>query len=134
MSSTNRFSVTRCIPAFVAALLLVYSSASHIHLRYCLDGDEAPISVHFESKESHSSDQITEGHGSDKADIEAELSLDFLLAKLAKHTADSSAVLSDDYSFSLTKYSHPTVPSEQVMPPRHPESLLPPSRAPPRKV
>jgi len=50
------FSTAQSIPAFLAVLLLLFASSSHIHLRYCLDGDEAPVSIHFETADSHPSD------------------------------------------------------------------------------
>ncbi len=124
----------RYIPAFAAVILLVFSSASHIHLRYCLDGGEAPVSVHFESKEAHSSAADAGGHNTEKADIEAELTLEALLAKVAKLATDSIAVLPVEFTFTATDYAHAQVPAEQVLAPRHPARSLPPSRAPPEVV
>jgi hypothetical protein len=134
MHHAKSLSTIRFVPAFAAVLLLVLSSASHIHLRYCLDGDEAPVSVHFESKETHSDDTGETGHDSNKADIETELSLEIVLAKLAKHTADSTAILPAEFSLTATSYSPAKVPPEQVVPPQQSSRSLPPSRAPPELV
>lgn len=124
----------RYIPAFAAVILLVFSSASHIHLRYCLDGDEAPVSVHFESEETHSNDEEAGGLETDKADIETELTLDALLAKVAKLATDSAAILPVEFTFPATNYTHAQVPAKQDLAPRHSARSLPPSRAPPELI
>ena len=69
----RRLNTTQCLPAFLAVLLLVLVSSSHIHLRYCLDGAEAPISIHFESEETHTPEVATiDGLGEEElADVES---------------------------------------------------------------
>lgn len=129
----RRPQLKRSLPAFIAVCLLVLSSASHIHLRYCLDGDETPVSVHFESKDIHV--QVIDGaeiaHPSDAADVESELSLDTLLAKLFKNGPDSTV------SGNLTDFALVACSLQVITPVRHeslpnaPGSLSPPSRAPP---
>jgi len=117
----------------MAVLLLVFANSSHIHLRYCLDGAEAPVSIHFESEETHSSDlagTVNSGE-EDLADIESELSLDSLLAKFSKTPTDSLAIL----PFGLPTISEVSKPPSlliwrEILPDR-PNTLLPPSRAPP---
>jgi hypothetical protein len=120
--------------AFTAALLLVLSSSSHIHLKYCLDGDEAAVTVHFESKDSHSFDEIGDGHNVDETDIEAELSLDTVLAKLAKLSADSMAMLPAEFSAPAASSTQAIIHSELSQIPLQPYPFLPPSRAPPELI
>lgn len=124
---------THSLPAFLAVFLLVFANASHIHLRYCLDGDEAPVSIHFETEDSHpsqvaASDNLAE---EDWADIEKELSLDSLLAKISKVATDFVAI--SDFGIPAiaweTQFSTRLVEREIL--PNSPEALLPPSRAPP---
>ncbi len=115
-------------------MLLVFSSASHLQFHYCLDGSEAPVSVHFKSKDAHSSGGEADGHNTDKADIEAELTLDALLAKVAKLATNSTAILPVEFTFPATNYTHAQVPAEQDLAPRHSARSLPPSRAPPELI
>ena len=123
----------RSFPAFFAVFLLVFANASHIHLRYCLDGGEAPVSIHFETEDSHksyvaTSDNLAE---EDLADIESELSLDSLLAKISKAPTDFFAIS----NYALPAFTQQTRISTQLVErevlPDSPETLLPPSRAPP---
>ena len=121
------------LPAFLAVLLLVFANSSHIHLRYCLDGAEAPISIHFESKETHSSELagIDNFGEEDLADVESELSLDSLLAKFSKTPTDFLAI----FTFDLPAISEASKTPFQLIGretlPDKPNTLLPPSRAPP---
>ena len=126
-------SIARNFPAIFAAFMLLLANSSHIHLRYCLDGDEAPISVHFETHDSHPSDLVTVENlvEVDQVDIESELSLDTLLGKLSKTLADSVA----DSTFHIPSFSEgfqsPYVPVGREVLPDRPTSLFPPPRAPP---
>lgn len=129
----KRFKTAQTLPAFLAALLLVLASSSHIHLRYCLDGDEAPISIHFETEDSHATsvDIANNIDESDKADIESELSLDTLLSKLSKSEIDSVAIpsiyvaeIQSESLISFALFGHQILPISRT-------TLLPPSRAPP---
>ncbi|MDP4744690.1 MAG: hypothetical protein NWS22_07635 [Porticoccaceae bacterium] len=129
----RRLNTTQCLPAFLAVLLLVLVSSSHIHLRYCLDGAEAPISIHFESEETHAFEIATIDNlgEEDLVDIESELSLDSLLAKFSKTPTDSLAI----FAFDLPAISTESKTSFQLVRrkilPDQPETLLPPTRAPP---
>ena len=121
------------LSAFLAVLLLVFANSSHIHLRYCLDGAEAPISIHFESEETHTPEVATiDGLGEEElADVESELSLDSLLAKFSKTPTDSLAI----FTFNLPAISEASqtpfqLVGREVLPDK-PETLLPPARAPP---
>lgn len=135
---TKQYFQARNFPAFLAVLMLLLANSSHIHLRYCLDGDEAPVSIHFETSESHPGAQ-PEGPPSEffalseisaDSDVEKELSLDPLLAKLF-NAADSVALL---FVFVLplsrgAKSAY--LPDGHDAYPQKPQTLLPPSRAPP---
>lgn len=129
----RRLSTAQSLPAFLAVLLLLVASSSHIHLRYCLDGDEVPVSIHFETDDSHPGDvEIASGNAeSDQADIESELSLDTLLDKSSKTSIDAVAI-SNFYSHAAAVKSQTfflSLASETL--PNKPTTLLPPSRAPP---
>lgn len=129
----QRTNKMQSLPAFLAVMLLMLANSSHMHLRFCLDGAEAPISIHFESEETHSSDLAgTDNSGEeDLADIESELSLDSLLAKFSKTPTDSLVIL----TFSLPTISEAAKTSFQLIGreilPDKPETFLPPARAPP---
>ena len=129
----RRLKTLQSLPAFLAVLLLVLANSSHIHLRYCLDGAEAPISIHFESGETHASEVATIDNlgEEDLADVESELSLDSLLAKFSKTPTDSLAISAFSYPLisDEPKISYQLVRREIL--PDKPESLLPPTRAPP---
>ena len=129
----KRFKTVQTLPAFLAALLLVLASSSHIHLRYCLDGDESPVSIHFETKNSHPGDLASADNVAEvgQADIESELSLDSLLAKTSKTPIDSIAISTfDTLAISQKSQSAFLLVGRETLPDR-PEKLLPPSRAPP---
>ncbi len=129
----KRINIMQSLPAFLAVLLLMFANSSHIHLRYCLDGAESSLSIHFENKEIHSSDLTTIDalDGEDLADIETELSIDSLLAKFSKSPIDSLAIAT--FSFpsltEITKSSFQLV-ERQILPDK-PDALSPPTRAPP---
>jgi len=125
----RKFNTAQSIPAFLAVLLLLVASSSHIHLRYCLDGDEAPVSIHFESNDSHPSD--VDIADSDQADIESELSLDILLEKSSKTSIDSVAFSNTYLSAVAAKPLTFFLPRANEALPSKPTTLLPPSRAPP---
>lgn len=134
MNRSKTLTVSKYVLAFSAAFLLVFSSASHIHLRYCLDGDEPPVSVHFESKDSHTQIELAGEHSADKADFESELSLDTLLAKLSKLSADSVAILPTGFQPLTAIRTQALLHPEFVSIPRQPFNFLPPSRAPPELI
>lgn len=129
----RRLSTAQSIPAFLAVLLLLVANSSHIHLRYCLDGDEAPVSIHFETDDSHPSDEdfassIAE---SDQADFESELSLDTRFEKSSNTSIDTVAI-SNVYSPAATAKSLTLfIPQASESLPNKPATLLPPSRASP---
>lgn len=129
----RRYNTAEAIPAFLAVLLLLLANTSHIHLRYCLDGDEAPVSIHFETNDSHPEDLLLVDNldESNLADVESELALDTLLAKIFKVSAESVAV-PVYYLPSITSVSKRTyVFFGHDFLPDKPETLLPPTRAPP---
>lgn len=129
----RRNNTAQAIPAFLAVLLLLLANTSHIHLRYCLDGDEAPVSIHFETDDSHPEGLLLADNldKSDLADVESELSLDTLLAKIFKASAESVAV-PVFYLPPITKASQRTyLFFGHDLLPDNPETLLPPTRAPP---
>ncbi len=122
------------IPAFLALLLLLLANTSHIHLRYCLDGDEAPLSIHFETDDSHPESLLLAGSPDELnlADVESELSLDTLLSKDFKASAESAAIpVSYLPTFTGASQIAHGLPFEQDAQPDKPETFLPPSRAPP---
>ncbi|MEZ5516922.1 MAG: hypothetical protein R3F41_05575 [Gammaproteobacteria bacterium] len=129
----ERFGIVRSIPAFLAALLLIFASSSHIHQRFCLDGDEAPISIHFESEDSHSIDLVTIDDLAevDQADVERELSFDTLLSKIFKTATVAIAVSTFHLPETTGNSKEPFTIIRSEFLPDGPESLLPPSRAPP---
>ena len=129
----RRASTAQYLPAFLAALLFVIAGSSHIHLRYCLDGDEAPVSIHIETEYSHPGDLATNGDlaDADQADIESELSLDTLLSKFSKPLLDS-AEISNFEILAISRKSQNSFQliGREILPDRL-ETRLPPSRAPP---
>jgi hypothetical protein len=132
---TKRTKTMQVVPAFLAAVLLVLANSSHIHLRYCLDGDEAPISIHFETENSHQtvSNEIAvdELKSVDQADIESELSLDSLLAKISKTPTDFQIISAYELpDFNWESQVFVQLHEREILP-DSPDSLQPPSRAPP---
>lgn len=113
----------------LAVLLFVTTNFSHIHIRYCFDGQESPVSIHIESEKSHSFDSFGEENVSD---IENELYLNTLITKSFNDSVLHSPI---HQSLSLIrkttqKYSH----SHESIIPETPASFLPPQRAPPLKA
>lgn len=113
----------------LAVLLFVTTNFSHIHIRYCLDGEESPVTIHFESENTHPIDSLGEDNVSD---IENELYLKTLITK-----SFDDSVLHNPIHQSLSlirkttqKYSH----SHESIIPETPASFLPPQRAPPLKA
>ena len=135
-SMNRRFKTAQSIPAFLAVLLLLVASSSHIHLRYCLDGDEFPVSIHFETDDSHPSDvDIASGNTeSDQTDIESELSLDTLLDKNSKTSIDAVAITSINSLTIKTASLTSSQPRLIESLPKRRAALSPPSRAPPEIV
>lgn len=130
---TRRNNTAQAIPAFLAVLLLLLANTSHIHLRYCLDGDEAPVSIHFETDDLHPESLLLANSPdeSNLADVESELSLDTLLAKIFKASAESVAIpvyylplITRDSQRVYLFFEHEALLAK-------PELFLPPSRAPP---
>lgn len=113
--------------------MLLLANSSHIHLSYCLDGDEAPVSVHFETRDSHPGDLATVENlvEVDQVDIESELSLDTLLGKLSKTLADSVAVSTFHIPSISEDFPSPYVPIGREILPDRPTALFPPPRTPP---
>ena len=129
----RQFGIVKSLPAFLAALLLVLASSSHIHLRYCLDGDEAPVSIHFESSDTHPNDiaTISDLAEDDQADVEGELSLDTLLTKIFETVTDAVAVSTFSIPEILSEPQDYLLLIGQEILPDTPATLLPPPRAPP---
>ena len=44
----------------LAVVLLIVTNFSHIHVRYCLDGEEAAVSIHLETENSHHGESLDE--------------------------------------------------------------------------
>ncbi len=132
----GRSNTVQSIPAYLALLLLLFASSSHIHLRYCLDGEEVPVSIHFESSDTHSrdSDSAHEIAGSDQADVENELSLDFVFGKVYKSSIEAIALSSINLLTLGTPSLAVPLPILVVNFPEQRTSLYPPSRAPPEIV
>lgn len=111
----------------LAVLLLLISNVSHMHVRYCLDGQEATVSIHFENESSHA-DEIHDE--TETLDVETELKLDTLLSKVFDGT--SVAVVN---SFTTHFFTNPKQPrplsAGPIFVPTNPAFLLPPLRAPP---
>ncbi|MDX1491644.1 MAG: hypothetical protein R3332_10175 [Pseudohongiellaceae bacterium] len=129
----KEINTVRSIPAFLAVLLLLLVSSSHIHFRYCLDGDEAPVSIHFEPYDLHSSEIDLVGGlaGADKSDIESELSLDAVRDKNATVSIEAIASFTS-YSalvVSWSPISYLLYPPDTL--PNKPATLLSLTRAPP---
>lgn len=121
---------TSCIQnafCMLAVVLLIVTNFSHIHVRYCLDGEEAAVSIHIETESSHHSDALDE---QEFADIESELSLDTLLSKVFDGYA--LYVASNFYQTPSPARRHTIVlPQEDSVPSAPPPFYLPPLRAPP---
>jgi len=118
----------RSAVSFVSVLLLLFSSVSHIHVRYCLDGNEPAVSIHFESEEVHAQNVHWE---QELPDVESEFSLDTILAKL--ELGSISVVAFNSFFYLSTPHSTEKTKPEFISPTYAgtPATLLPPSQAPP---
>ena len=125
--TSRRSSYTQNAFGMLAVVLLIVTNFSHIHVRYCLDGEEAAVSIHLETENSHHGESLDE---QEFADIESELSLDTLLSKMF----DGSVlyVASNFYqTFSPTRTHTVVLPQSDSVPSESPSFYLPPPRAPP---
>lgn len=125
--SSRRSSYTQSAFGMLAVVLLIVTNFSHIHVRYCLDGEEAAVSIHLETENSHHGESLDE---QEFADTESELSLDTLLSKIF----DGSVlyVASNVYqTFSPTRRYSVELPESDSVPSESPPFYLPPLRAPP---
>lgn len=111
----------------LAVLLLLIGNISHMHVRYCMDGQEAAVSIHFENGSSHA-DEIHDE--TDTFDVETELTLDTLLSKLFDNVNVAIAG-SLSFRFSTITNKQRSLPAGLVLVPPNPAFLLPPLRAPP---
>jgi hypothetical protein len=125
--TTRRTSRIQNAFGMLAVVLLIVTNFSHIHVRYCLDGEEAAVSIHLETENSHHGESLDE---QEFADIESELSLDTLLSKMF----DGSVlyVASNFYqTFSPARRHTVVLPQSDSVPSESPPFYLPPLRAPP---
>jgi len=60
---------TLCI--YAALVLWLFASASGMHGRHCLDGLEAPVSVHFDVLDTHEESQVGHQDVESKAQVSA---------------------------------------------------------------
>lgn len=109
-TATSRKPMLRSAFALLAVVLLVVTNFTHIHVRYCMDGKEPPVSIHFETAELHA------GEHTDDIDVENELSLDTLLSKVFDDSVDH-ALANSLLLFTSSKILVSTLP-------RAPASLL----------
>ncbi len=119
----------RSAVSFVAVAFLLFSSIAHIHVRYCLDGNEPVVSIHFENENTHVENAHLEQESSD---VENEFSLDTVLSKLELNSI-SFAILNSFYYLSIPSDTGKLAKPE-LSPTFHtgiPATLLPPSQAPP---
>ena len=112
-----------------AVLILVLALVGDISIHYCFDGQEPPVSVHFEKLNGHPDHQDQDQQHSD---VDREVLSDILLTKLPDQDQPLflSALL---FLFAFV------APSRQQASPDNislhwqvPTSLRPPLRAPPR--
>jgi len=125
ITSTSRLGSVIGIAAMV---LLLVANISHIHVKYCLDGQEPSISLHFETSDAH---ELALEDGESSNDIESELSIDALQAKFSDNSADLF-INTFFYLLSTPQNYHQvvTLPIDSFLP-QEPASFLPPPRAPP---
>lgn len=113
--------------ALLAVSLLAVLNFAHIHVRFCMDGNEPSVSIHIENAEIHA-----EGHfeQSDNIDVETELSLDTLLSKLIDNLADQAPpnLYSLHIPYGIQLEAIPQATSDL---PNTETFFLPPLRAPP---
>ena len=126
-TATSQKPKLRSVVAMLAVALLVVTNFTHIHVRYCMDGKEPPVSIHFETAELHAEEHT------DDNDVENELSLDTLLSKVfddsVDHALANSLIL---YTSSKTLVS--TLPRASASLLNDGTYYLPPPRAPPARV
>lgn len=112
---------------YFATLLLVLAGVGNIHNHWCFDGQEPPLTVHFENFNNHTEHE----EGIDIVDVESESIPGTLLVK--NQTQDGQVfVLALSLLISLQapqRLRH--VDHADLIVPREPFSVLPPSRAPP---
>lgn len=112
-----------------AALILVLALVGNINSHYCFDGQEPPVTVHFENINGHP------GHESQDqkhSDVDREVLSDILLTKLPDQDQPLflSALL---FLFVFVAPSRQQTSPDNVSPYwQIPTSLRPPLRAPPR--
>jgi len=109
-------------------VLLLVANISHIHVKYCLDGQEPSISLRFETSDAH---ELALEDGESSNDIESELSIDAPQAKFFDSSADLF-INTFFYLLSIPQSYHQVValPTDSFIP-QEPASFLPPPRAPP---
>ena len=118
--------------ALLAVSLLAVSNFSHIHVRYCLDGNEPSVSIHFETAEIHAEENLEHSEDAD-VDVESELSLDTLLSKLIDSFGDQAPA--NLYSLHIPyEIQLEAIPQTSSNPPITETFFLPPLRAPPARV
>jgi len=125
--ASQRGSILQNAFGMLAVLLLIVTNVSHMHVRYCLDGQESAVSIHFETEHSHSGEDLDE---QETSDIESELSLETLLSKMF----DGSVlyVASNFYQIHAPIIEQPVVlPQGDSILSGSPSFYLPPLRAPP---
>lgn len=127
LSITRQSSQIQNAVGILAVLLLLIGNVSHMHVRYCLDGQDAAVSIHFENGSSHA-DEISDE--TESLDVETELKLDTLLAKVFDGTSVAIANSFTTHLFTNPKQPIP-LPAGPILVPKNPASLLPPLRAPP---
>lgn len=111
-----------------ALLMLVLSCAGHIHNHVCLDGQEAPVTVHFEYLGGHPEHDDEAAH----ADVENEMMPQVLLTKTLNQDSPLflmavTLVVTDVRPLQRPLY----VATEERIVYHQPSDLLPPSQAPP---
>lgn len=111
-----------------ALLMLVLSCAGHIHDHVCLDGQEAPATLHFEYLGGHPEHADDGTH----ADVENDLMPQLMLTKTLQQGSPVflipvALVMMEERPLQRPHYS----PTDERVVYHHPSDLLPPSQAPP---
>lgn len=125
--ATKRSAPTRAAIGLFAVLVLTITGFSHLHVRYCLDGSEAAVSIHVESSDSHAIEHLGD---QELSDIERELSFDTLLSK----SLDGHGIYlpPDAYTFDLSVFKESiNLPVDDTANYSKSAFLHPPLRAPP---
>lgn len=116
--------------ALLAVSLLAVSNFAHIHVRYCMDGNEPSVSIHIETAEIHAEEHSAQPGN---VDVETELSLDTLLSKLIDSFEDQ--VPANLYSLHIPSgIQLEAIPHSSADPLITETFFLPPLRAPPALV